>query len=422
MTRGVRVRLIAFVVLSAVGVVYVAGSFLGIVDRVLGRGFTMHATLPASGGLFTGSEVTYRGVKVGKVSRVDVTESGIRVDLAIKDKVRIPMDSTVHVHNLSAVGEQYVDFEPKANSGPYAGQGDTIKGDASSLPMSEEQLLTEMDAMVSSVDKTELSTVISELGLMFRDTANPLQQMVDSGTQFVDEADANKEETITLLTTGKTLLQTQADHERDIRAFAQDLADLTGSVRASDKDLRTILEGGPPAVREVHSLLKGLEPTLPVFLSNLVTVNQVLTTNIPGLEQTLVTFPRVIASGFSGTPGDGYGHINLQLNSSVMPCTKGYLPNSQWRRATDVTDRPFYNAKCLEGAPKVMRGTKYAPSFGSASAGGRSYRVSPYDASTGKVDAGDGTTLLVGAEGGLRTVFGDDSWKWMLTGRVARSD
>jgi phospholipid/cholesterol/gamma-HCH transport system substrate-binding protein len=422
MTRGVKIRLIAFVVLSAVGIVYVAGSFLGIVDKVLGRGFTMHATLPASGGLFTGSEVTYRGVKVGKVSKVEVIPSGIRVDLAIKDKVKIPKDSSIYVHNLSAVGEQYLDFEPTANNGPYAGPGTTIRGGAKSLPMSEERLLTEMDAMVSSVDKIELSTVISELGNMFRNTANPLQRMVDSGTKFVDAADDNKLETIALLDTGKTVLQTQAEHEKDIAIFARGLADLTGSLRTSDKDLRTILQGGPPAVREVNSLLTGLEPTLPVFLSNLVTVNQVLTTNIPALEQTLVTFPRVFASGFTGTPGDGYGHINLQLNNSVMPCTKGYLPNGQWRPATDESDKPFYPAKCLEGAPKVMRGTKYAPSFGSASSGGRSYRVSPYDAKTGEVDAGNGNTLVVGNQGGLRSVFGDDSWKWMLTGPVSASD
>ena len=82
--------------------------------------------------------------------------------------------------------------------------------------MSEEQLLTEMDAFVSSVDGTELSTVVGELGTMFRGTANPLQRMVDSGTQFVDEADANKEATHLAARHRPTVLQTQADHERDI--------------------------------------------------------------------------------------------------------------------------------------------------------------------------------------------------------------
>ncbi len=152
-------------------------------------------------------------------------------------------------------------------------------------------------------------------------------------------------------------------------------------------------------------------------MSNLVTVNQVLTTNIPGLEQTLVTFPRVIASGFTGTPGDGYGHINLQLNNSVMPCTKGYLPGlpvATGHRRVGQTVLPGQ----VSGPSKAQRGTNYAPSFGSASSAGRSYRVSPYDASTGQADAGNGQTVTLGASGGLRTVFGDESWKWMLTGPV----
>jgi phospholipid/cholesterol/gamma-HCH transport system substrate-binding protein len=109
----------------------------------------------------------------------------------------------------------------------------------------------------------------------------------------------------------------------------------------------------------------------------------------------------------------------VQLNNEVPPCTKGYLPNSRWRPATDLSDKPVYPAKCLEGPPKNMRGTKYAPSFGSSSSGGKSYRVSPYDTRTGQVDAGNGKSVVVGTGGKMQTVFGDDSWKWMLTGPVA---
>ena len=152
MTRGVRVRLVAFVVLSAVGIVYVAGSFLGITDRLLGRGLSIEATLPGSGGLFTGSEVTYRGVKVGKVSAMDVTPKGLRVRMALEDGTKIPLDTKMYVHNLSAVGEQYLDFEPPDNEGPYAKNGDVLRGDESSLPTSEELLLTQMNSLVTSLD------------------------------------------------------------------------------------------------------------------------------------------------------------------------------------------------------------------------------------------------------------------------------
>ncbi len=422
MKRGVKVRLVAFVVLSAVGIVYVAGSFLGITDRLLGRGITIKATLPASGGLFTGSEVTYRGVKVGKVSAMDVTRRGLLVRIALEDGTRIPLDTKMHVHNLSAVGEQYLDFEPADDKPPYAKAGDTIHGDESSLPTSEEVLLTQMDAMVDSVNGADLSTVVGEAGTMFRGTANSLQRMVDSGGHFVDVADANKEETIALLDTGQTVLKTQAKHEKDIQTFAKGLADLTGTLRTSDKDIRTLLQGGPPAVREVNSLLDGLEPTLPIFLSNLVTTNQVLTANLPALEQMLVVFPHVIAAGFTGTPGDGYGHINLQFNNSVPACTKGYKPPSQWRPATDTTDAPIYPAQCKSGPPLEMRGFREAPKSGAAASSGRAYRVSSYDATTGRVDTGDGQSLVIGNGGGPRTVFGDDGWKWMLTGPVTADD
>ena len=36
MTTGVKIRLMAFLVLSAVGIVYIAASYLGLVDKALG--------------------------------------------------------------------------------------------------------------------------------------------------------------------------------------------------------------------------------------------------------------------------------------------------------------------------------------------------------------------------------------------------
>lgn len=413
MTRGIKIRLMAFVVLSAVGIVYVAASYLGIVDKVTGRGITLHAELPSSGGLFVGSEVTYRGVKVGQVSRMDVIASGVRLDLAVEEGTRIPKGSPLYVHNLSAVGEQYLDFEPASRKGPYATDGTTFHGGRASLPQATDDLLVKIDGLVGSLDRNDLSTVVSELGTMFRGTADPLRRMVDSGSELVAQAKANQSETISLLTSGETVLKTQQANAGNIRSFAANLADLTGSLKDADTDLRTLLQGGTAAVREVDGLLKGLSPTLPVFLSNLVTVNQVVTARLNAVEQTLVTFPAVISSGFTGTPGDGYGHINLQFDYGTAACTKGYKPPSQWHPATDLTDYPTYPAKCLSNDIN-LRGSKWAPPpSGPVSASvGSANRVSPYDARTGRVNE----DLTIGSSGGRHTVFGDNSWQWMLLG------
>ncbi|MFL6174689.1 MAG: MlaD family protein, partial [Marmoricola sp.] len=266
MTRGIRTRLVAFLVLSAVGIVYIASSYLGLVDRITGQGMTLHADLPTSGGLFVGSEVTYRGVKVGKVSAMTVTPTGVRLSLAVEDGTWIPTGSPFYVHNLSAVGEQYLDFEPKDRSGPYAEDGATFHGGQASLPQATDDLLVKINGLVSSLDQADVSTVVSELGTMFTGTATPLRKMVDSGTDLVARARASQAETIALIESGKTVLATQQANASNIGSFARNLADLTGRLRTSDKNIRTLLTAGTPGVQEVDSLLRGLAPVLPDFL------------------------------------------------------------------------------------------------------------------------------------------------------------
>jgi phospholipid/cholesterol/gamma-HCH transport system substrate-binding protein len=423
MSGGVRIRIGAFLALSAVGIVYVTANYLGFVDRLLGRNITISATLPTSGGLFIGSEVDYRGVKIGKVSKMTATRSGITLQLTLQQGTKLPVDSPMYVHNLSAVGEQYLDFEPPSDQGPYAANGDTLHGSQASMPVDEGDLLVSLNDFVDSVDKTNLQVVVKELGQMFQNTGTSLQHLLDSGSTFIDTAAAHTAQTRALLDSGLTVLHTQQGQSENIQSLAHNLALITQSLKESDGDLRTALEMTPGAAVEVDKLLTQLEPTLPILLGNAVSVNQVVLSHLAGVEQLLVIFPRTIAAGFTGTPGDGYGHVNLQLDNSVPPCTSGYLPPSKWRPASDLTDAPIYlQAHCASGAPYVQRGYNYSPKGAQARYGdpGALYRGA-YDPSSGVIagttDA-EGNPVRLGDQGNL-SVLGSDAWKWLLVGPVA---
>jgi phospholipid/cholesterol/gamma-HCH transport system substrate-binding protein len=421
MSRGVRIRIAAFVTLSAVGVVYIAGTYLGLVDRVLGRGITVQATLPTSGGLFEGSEVTYRGVKVGKVAKMQPTAQGITLDLALEEGTELPVDSPMYVHNLSAVGEQYLDFEPPDDKGPYAEAGTVLHGTAKSMPVDEGDLLVELDQFVSSVDKENLETVVQELGTMFDDTGAPLQRLLDNGSAFVREASAHTDETIALLDQGKKVLSTQQGERDNIRSLSRDLRSLTGALAASDGDLEKVLDGTPGTARELDALLEDLKPTLPVLLGSAVSVNQVVVSHLDGVEQLLVTYPRTISSGFTGTPGDGYGHVNLQLAYNQPPCTEGYRPRTEWRPPSDLADGKIYPARCTSGPPFAMRGSGQSPGSPGNRSPGRLYRSS-YDPDTGLVGGAmdkNGHPVRFLDHGNL-SILGDDAWKWLLVGPVTQ--
>ncbi|AXT84362.1 ABC transporter substrate-binding protein [Aeromicrobium sp. A1-2] len=363
MRKGIKFRLMAFALLSAVGIVYIGSSYLGVVDRLLGRGYTVHVLLPASGGLFEGSEVTYRGVKIGKVSQMVVEDDGLRVDVALQEGTRVPRDSPVSVDNLTAVGEQYLSFEPDSKQGPMLKDGDVVRGTKDSLPVAEEDLLQNLNRFISSVDGDDLNTVVGELGTMFGDNASPLRSMIDSTQLFVEAAIANEAPTIDLIRNGRTVLQTQADNSANIRAFARDLADLTDTLATSDSDFRKILKDAAPAADELNLLVTDLRTLLPEFLDPMISLSKLIDARLPALEQLLVTFPRLVAVGPSAlSPGvQKFGRVHLNLNQDPPPCTQGYLPAAQWRATSKESYVPYYPAECSSGAPVNMRGMKYAP-------------------------------------------------------------
>lgn len=422
MSRGVRIRLMVFVVLSAVGIVYVAGNYLGIVSRITGRDIDVTATLPGSGGLFEGSEVTYRGVKIGRVSSMKPTADGIDVHMALNSGTKLPVDSKVFVHNLSAVGEQYLDFEPPNADGPYAVDGTVFHGDADSLPTDEGELLVDTNRFVNSVNHKNLQVTVKELGRMFGDTGRDLQQLLDSGSKFITEASLHTDDTIALLRNGLTVLRTQRGEKENIRSFAHDLATVTGVLRGSNRDLRQVLTDTPGAAEQLNGLLKDLEPTLPILLSDLTTMGQIVTAHLPGVETLLVLYPTFMAGGPTGSTRDGWGHINVQMDYAVPPCTDGYRPEDTWRPPSDTTDAPLYPAHCNSPPPYNLRGSKYAPGYdaiGDASPP-RVYSGA-YDPITGRV-AGvvdrNGNPVEIRPPSDM-SVLGGDAWKWLLVGPMA---
>ena len=91
----------------------------------------------------------------------------------------------------------------------------------------------------------------------------------------------------------------------------------------------------------------------------------------------------MIAGGPTGSTRDGWGHINLQFDYSVPPCTEGYRPPTEWRSPHD-TDR---RAR-LSGRVPVRRAVRDARTAERAPV--RAVRTPPRRASTVALRSGHG--------------------------------
>jgi virulence factor Mce-like protein len=152
LTRFVRTQLIIFTVAGVVGIAVMVLGYMQ-VPTILGIGhFTVTLELPASGGLYRLSNVTYRGVQIGTVTNVDVTDDKhVEATLSLNTSPRVPSALTAQVRSISAVGEQYVDLQPHGDSGPYLQNGSVIPLSDTVIPQQVGPMLDQLNALVGSI-------------------------------------------------------------------------------------------------------------------------------------------------------------------------------------------------------------------------------------------------------------------------------
>ena len=93
-TRRTKIQLVFFVIITLVGVAFVGARYAQLDRVVVDDAYTVVAHFEDSGGIFAGGEVTYRGVRVGQVEKLELTDSGVDVYLDIdNDYDEIPADT-----------------------------------------------------------------------------------------------------------------------------------------------------------------------------------------------------------------------------------------------------------------------------------------------------------------------------------------
>lgn len=325
-SRLVKIQLILFVIVAVVGVVYVGGKYVRL-DNLLGFGqYSVTGQFADSGGIFTNAEVTYRGVPVGTVGALSLTQTGIDVELLLDNGgPEIPSSARAVVANRSAIGEQYVDLQPTSDEGPYLENGSTIATADTQTPVPVEDVLASTDQLVKTVPLENLTTVVQELGAAFDGKGDDLQVLVDSLGSLSETGDEALPQTLALIRDSRTVLDTQSDQSSAIRQFSQDLNSVTAQLRSNDPDIRRLINTGTAASDQVGALIAEGGESLTTDLTNLREVTELAAPRTLALKPLLIFLPALAAGAQTLTPGDGTIHQGLLLETNnPPPCTMGY--------------------------------------------------------------------------------------------------
>ena len=323
---------------------------------ILGGTKVVKVEMTSTGGLFEGSAVTYRGVKIGKVRTIDLTERGIVATIVLTSGDKVPLASVAKVRSLSPVGEQYLDFQPKSTSGPYLQDGSVVPATATDLPKTLASTVIAVNKVLDQVDSEKLHTMLTELSTGLAGTGKEIGQLVDQGAVLLADLDRIWPQTDRLITNAGPVLDIGPAKADDIRRFAVSSRQFASFLKDYDPELRRTLTKAPGQIEQLRALVKEAGQVLPGFLGLAVTFSDLFRSYAPHLG--------AILQGYA----PGIGVLGKSVRDGVLQITG--IPQRSTRCSYHTTRRDPKNparrplvsdGHCPGSAPNLQRGAAHAP-------------------------------------------------------------
>lgn len=371
LTKPVKIQLAIFTTVSVIASAVMIFGYIN-VPAMMGVGrYTVTLQLAQASGLYKSANVTYRGTEVGRVEAVNLTDTGVVVELALRSGIAIPSDLEAEVHSTSAIGEQYVALLPRSADAPPLKSGDVIRVENTSTPPDIGPLLDAANRGLQAIPRDNVKTVIDESYTAVGGLGAELSRIVQGSTRLASDARKNLDPIVSLIDHAQPVLDSQAETAASINAWAGHVSDLTRQLKNHDDAVAGFIQNGGQAADQARQLVERLKPTLPVLMNNLLGLGQLAVTYNPGIEQLLVLVPMGVAVMQSGTVANRDSKhpglvlsFNLNLNLPP-PCTTGYLPAQQQRTPslTDTPDRPVDDLYCRipQDSWNAVRGARNLP-------------------------------------------------------------
>jgi phospholipid/cholesterol/gamma-HCH transport system substrate-binding protein len=351
--------MLALVLVVVLGVYFIVFDVLRF--NPASQNFNVTVVMPLAGGLYPGANVTYRGVQVGTVTALDLQPKEVLVKLSIYQGERIPDNGTVHVKELSALGEQYVDFQPSSASGPDLRNGTVVPASRVVLPVPIGTMLIDLGSLVRSITPSDLQSFEAFLTTAFSGTGSDLRSIIVSGQQLFDALTAAKAETINLVVDGHPDLATLKATNGDLATFSASLAALTGQLKSSNSDLQGLINNAQAAELQLNPFLSSNTSNIQQLIAAFATDSAVSAKYQPYVRAIFELLPVVSDDLAAAAPGGAVkGELDINTANTVCP----YILGAAMPLPTAKSGLAPLDNNCSASAPDMLQhGSGSTPSF-----------------------------------------------------------
>ena len=358
MRRPVLIQLSLFVITAVVAAIVGVGYVLGPGTQIFGGSLTLTAQMDDAVNLAVGSGVTYRGVAVGSVTDISISETALGADLhlTLDPGTQVPVGSLASVTNNNALGIQTLDIMPTTADGPYLTDGDRLDVPSDLQPRSLDELLLQASTLTESIDPDSVAELSKTMSSALAGTGDALAGLIDDAETLSRMLDAHAPALTNIVETGTPMLDAFAARSDSIPGSASAAREITQQLLAQEPSLIHLVDRSPDALARTSALLDDTRGTVGALMTNMVSVSSVLGDRTPALSALLVALPDTLGELTSIVDGD---RGNFTLVGTQGPVC---WYDTTRRSVGDESPRePNLNLYCPPGPDLEQRGAQNAP-------------------------------------------------------------
>jgi phospholipid/cholesterol/gamma-HCH transport system substrate-binding protein len=271
MSTRILINLVAFALL-----------FVGLAWWALANHVTFGVTTPdeelltfefsSAPGLQPGFEVAYLGHPVGTIRALTLRDGSVLVTAGVDPQVELPARVEASIRRRSAVGEPYIDLEPRgedALAGPLLEDGSHVPIEHTRVSLSYQEVFSSASELLEALPVEDLGTIVSELAVALEGREPTMRELNADAhqalTSFAERSDLLDEVAVE----ATALAALVADLAPSLTDGLDDTALLTAELAAAEEDLLALLASSPGVLERVTGLMVETRPHLSCLLDSL---------------------------------------------------------------------------------------------------------------------------------------------------------
>jgi virulence factor Mce-like protein len=278
--------------------------------------YTVTVNLDRSGGLQPGNDVTLRGWRIGKVTSIELSDRGqaIAATARIESKYKIPVDTQIAVQALSGAGEQYIDFRPNAEQGPFLANGAVIKFDPDKIhtPTPVWSVLDNSSALIAQINPEHFQVILNELDIALSGGPDQLRGLVNGISLATAGLDSLLPQTTNLITNLRTIASTTSNAQPDLGTLTRNSGVLFEQFNNANAELQRVLDQAPGQLTSLGAVVDRTADPITSLATNFQAITKAAQLRLPALR---ALFPSLALGGEAlGVPAhDGEFHAMIDI-------------------------------------------------------------------------------------------------------------